>query len=48
MIKLHLDVSDVIHTNEHTEHVHYGLYVNFWSFLLLWPHVPIKIIFLTI
>ena len=54
MVKLHLDVSNVIHVNEHTKH---GLHVNFWNYLLmpfyfmikkdnvkllLWPQIPFK------
>ena len=34
MIKLYIDVSDVIHADEHTKHANCRLYVNFWNFLL--------------
>ena len=29
MIKLYLDISNTIHTNEHTKHVNSGSHVNF-------------------
>ena len=35
MIKLRLDVSDVIHKSEHTKYENCGLHVNFWIFLLM-------------
>ena len=35
MIKLYLDVSDVIHTNEHTKYANCDFYKNFWIFLLM-------------
>ena len=35
IIELYLDVSDVIHANEHTKHVYCDLHVNFWSSLLM-------------
>ena len=34
MIKLHLDVSDVIHVNKHTKYANCGLPVNFWGFFV--------------
>ena len=34
MIKLHLDIGDVIHTNEHRKHAK-GLHENFLIFLLM-------------
>ena len=51
MIKLCLDVRDVIHANEHTYHTNYGLHANFWKLwlmpfkkkLLLWPQVHFKV-----
>ena len=45
VIQLHLDVSDVIHANGHTEHANCGLHVNFWNFyeyhFVLWWKVII-------
>ena len=35
MIKLCLDVKDVIHANEHTKYANSGLHVNFWKFWLM-------------
>ena len=35
MNKLYLDVSDVIHANEHTVCVNCGLHGSFWDFLLM-------------
>ena len=35
MIKLYLEVSYVIHANEHTKYADCGLPVNFWIFLLM-------------
>ena len=32
MVKLYLDVSDVIQANEHAKYAHCGLPVNFWIF----------------
>ena len=34
VVKLYLDVSDVIHANEHTKNANCDLPVNFWIFLL--------------
>ena len=34
MIKLYLQVSDVMHTNEQTEYVNCGLHANFWIFFV--------------
>ena len=33
MIKLYVNVSDVIHANDHTKYANCGLPVNFWTFL---------------
>ena len=35
LTKLYLDVSDIIHKNEHTKYAKCGLPVNFWIFLLM-------------
>lgn len=35
IVKLHLNVSDVIHANEYTEHANDGLHVDFWKLLLM-------------
>ena len=35
MIKLYLDVSDVMHANLYTKHANCGLHVNFWNFSLM-------------
>ena len=35
MIKLYLEVSDVIHAKKHTKYANCGLHVNFWNFLLV-------------
>ena len=35
MIKLYLDISDIIHINEHTKYPNNGLHVNLWNFLLM-------------
>ena len=33
MIKLYLDISGIIHLNEHTKYVNSSLHINFWIFL---------------
>ena len=35
IIKLYLDVNDVIHANEHPNYANCGLPVSFWIFLLM-------------
>ena len=35
MINLYLNLSDIMHTNEHKKHANCGLHVNFWNFLLM-------------
>ena len=35
MINLYLNVSDIMHANEHKKHANCGLHVNFWNFLLM-------------
>ena len=34
MIKMYLNISDVINENKHTTYANCGLHVNFWNFLL--------------
>ena len=35
MIKLYLDLSDVIHANKHTRYANCGLHINVWNFLFM-------------
>ena len=36
IIKLCIQVSDIIHVNKHTRYANCGLQMNFWDFLLMW------------
>ena len=40
MIKLCLDVSNVIHANEHTKNANCGLRVSLWTYLLIIMELP--------
>ena len=47
MIKNYLDISDVIHANEHSKYAYYGLNVNFWifrqcHFVLWWKMIILR------